>query len=305
MKMRFLNKILIVGLLFGFTSSLTAQEWTTPADQKDKVCPLPFDTKMQQTGKDIYNKNCKSCHGKSGKNNPVALTPSPGDPASEKFSVNTDGELFYKITTGKASMPKFKDLLDENDRWAVISYIRTFHPDYKPSNTNNTVQVAEEIFKGDDLKLFVNLDQVNLEINVEVQGNVDGETKPANGVRVSFFIKRAFGLLAIGDIVTTNNEGVAKAKFPNDLPGDSIGNYDVIIKLVDNDLYGDVVYSEKINWGKEFVFENPLDHRAMWGNRSNAPWWLMITYFSMLGAALITIGWVMLQLKKLKGLGKK
>jgi len=304
MKNNFLNKILFSALIIGLSVSAFAQNWQAPASEKDKTSPIPFSTKTKQEGKDIFNKNCKSCHGEIGKNNPVALSPNPGDPASEKFSVNTDGELFYKITTGKGAMPKFKDIISENERWAVISYIRSFHPDYKPANTNSGDVVEEESFNGKNLKLFVNLDQVNLEANVEVQGDVDGETKAANGVRVGFFIKRTFGLLPVCEPVTTDNNGLAKAIFPKDLPGDSTGNYEIIIKLIDNDLYGDVVYKEKINWGKSFVYENPLDHRALWGNRSNAPWWLLITYFALLGPALIVIVWVMLQLKKLKGLGK-
>lgn len=298
--MRLLNKILITGLLFSFALSLSAQEWTTPADQKDKTCPLPFDTKMQQSGKDIFNKNCKSCHGDIGKNNPVALTPDPGDPANEKFAVNTDGELFYKITMGKGSMPKFKDMLSENDRWAIVSYIRTFHPDYKPANVDVTAPVVDNTFKGENIKLFVDLDQVNLTATVNVQGDENGETKPANGVRVGFFIKRNFGLLSVCDPVTTNEKGIAIATFPGDLPGDSLGNYNMIIKLIDTDVFGDVEYTQNVNWGENFVFENPLDHREMWGNRGNAPLWLLITYFTLLFGGLAVIGWVVLQILKLK-----
>ena len=304
MKNNFLNKILFSALIIGLSVSAYAQNWQAPASEKGNVSPITFSTKTKQEGKDIFNNKCKSCHGEIGKNNPVALTPSPGDPASEKFSVNTDGELFYKITTGKGAMPKFKDILGESERWAVISYIRSFHPDYKPANANGEAAAEEESFKGENLKLSVNLDKEKHEASVEVKGDVNGETKPANGVRVGFFIKRTFGLLPVCDPVTTDNNGLAKAIFPKDLPGDTVGNYDIVIKLIDNDLYGDVVYNEKISWGESFVYENPLDHRAMWGNRGNAPWWLLITYFSMLGAALIVIGWVMLQLKKLKGLGK-
>jgi len=300
----FLNKIIFSALILSLSVSAFAQDWQVPANEKDNISPTIFSTKTRQKGKDIFNKNCKSCHGDIGKNNSVELNPKPGDPASKKFSVSTDGELFYKITTGKRAMPKFKDIIDENERWAVISYIRSFHPDYKPSNLNSKNIAEEEIFKGKNIKLSVNLDKEKHEANVIVTGNIDGETKAANGVRLGFFIKRTFGLLPVCDAVTTNSKGLAKAIFPNDLLGDSLGNYEIVIKLIDNDLYGDVVFTKKTNWGKSFIYENPLDHRAMWGNRGNAPWWLLITYFSMLGAALIVIGWVMLQLKKLKGLGK-
>ena len=235
-----------------------------------------------------------------GKNNPVPLTPDPGDPAGEKFSVNADGELFYKITMGKGAMPKFKDMLSENDRWAVISYIRTFHPDYKPANGDIITPTVDNTFKGNNVKLFVNLDQVNLTATVNVQGDENGETKPANGVRVGFFIKRNFGLLPVCEPITTNDKRIAIASFPGDLPGDSLGNYKMIIKLIDSDIFGEVEYTQNVNWGKNFVYENPLDNRAMWGNRSNAPLWLLITYFTLLFGGLAVIGWVVLQILKLK-----
>ena len=302
MKINILNKSILTAVLISFAFITFAQSWEVPAGEKEKTSPVPFNTKMKQTGKDIFNKNCKSCHGEIGKNNSVALTPNPDDPASEKFSKNADGELFYKITNGRGAMPKFKDILSENDRWAVISYIRSFHKDYKATNAD--LNTSDDTFKGSDLSLSVNLDNNNHEAKVEVKGIVDGETKPANGVRLGFFIKRNFGLLPVCEPITTDANGIASATFPNDLPGDSLGKYEMVIKLIDNDIYGDVVYTKNINWGKQFVYENPLNHRAMWGNRGNAPVWLLITYFTMLISALITIAWVMLQLKKLKSLGK-
>jgi len=303
MKFNIFNKLVLTGFILSFAFSINAQDWSVPSDKSKITSPTPFNSKMKMDGKDIYNKNCKSCHGDIGKNNFIALTPEPGDPASKKFSTSTDGDLFYKITTGKGAMPKFKDQLDDTERWSVIAYIRSFHTDYTPTEGANTTEEVTT-FNGKDLKLFVNMDQVNLEITTEVQGNIDGNMVPANGVRVGFFIKRNFGLLPVCETVTTNEKGIAKAKFPSDLPGDSLGNYNIIIKLIDDDLYGKVEYNETIDWGKSFIYDNPLNHRAMWGNRGNVPLWLMFSYFGMLLAAFITIGWVMLQLKKLKNSGK-
>ncbi len=306
MKFNILNKSILTGFVLSLAFSLSAQDdWTVPANESSKVCPTPFSSTMKMDGKDIYNKSCKSCHGDIGKNNFVPLVPEPGDPAGEKFSKSSDGVLFYKITNGKAAMPKFKDQLGESERWAVISYIRSFHKDYTPAEGGSETATEVATFTGKDLKLFVNKDQVNLEITTEVQGNVDGEMVPANGVRVGFFIKRNFGLLPVCETITTDNKGIAKAIFPNDLPGDSLGNYDIIIKLIDDDVYGKVEYKETLAWGKSFVYDNPLNHRAMWGNRGNAPIWLLLSYFGMLLAAFAVIGYVMLQIKKLKSLGKK
>jgi mono/diheme cytochrome c family protein len=38
----------------------------------------------------------------------------------------TDGEHFWKITTGRGGMPSFVKDLTEEERWHVINYINTF-----------------------------------------------------------------------------------------------------------------------------------------------------------------------------------
>ena len=36
----------------------------------------------------------------------------------------TDGNLFWKITNGKAPMASYEELLTDNQRWKVVNYIR-------------------------------------------------------------------------------------------------------------------------------------------------------------------------------------
>ena len=41
----------------------------------------------------------------------------------------TDGEIFWKISTGNRPMPSYKGQLSESDRWELVSFLRTFaHP---------------------------------------------------------------------------------------------------------------------------------------------------------------------------------
>ena len=54
----------------------------------------------------------------------VALTPKPADWTSGRVQDEPDGELFWKISNGRGAMPPWKHL-PENDRWAVIRYIRS------------------------------------------------------------------------------------------------------------------------------------------------------------------------------------
>ena len=101
--------------------------WVAPAAEKAKKNPLPSDKKTVEQGEKIAKVNCVSCHGNKGKGDgvaAVALNPKPADWTSSRVQDETDGEIFWKITTGRAAMPSWRHL-PENDRWAVVRYIRS------------------------------------------------------------------------------------------------------------------------------------------------------------------------------------
>ena len=54
----------------------------------------------------------------------VALNPKPADWTSKRVQDESDGELFWKISNGRGAMPPWKHL-PEQDRWALIRYIRS------------------------------------------------------------------------------------------------------------------------------------------------------------------------------------
>jgi mono/diheme cytochrome c family protein len=107
-------------------------EWKAPARQAKRQNPVPADEKSIAAGKTIYQKECLSCHGSSGKGDGPAAKDLPrkcGDLSDAKLWAQTDGALFWKITEGKTPMPAYDKLLkEENDRWIVIHYIRTLAP---------------------------------------------------------------------------------------------------------------------------------------------------------------------------------
>jgi mono/diheme cytochrome c family protein len=41
------------------------------------------------------------------------------------MGAESDGSLFWKITTGKKPMPAYGKRLSETDRWNLINYVRT------------------------------------------------------------------------------------------------------------------------------------------------------------------------------------
>ena len=101
--------------------------WVAPASEKAKKNPLPADTKAVEQGEKVAKVNCVPCHGNQGKGDgpaAVALNPKPADWTSKKVQDEPDGEIFWKITTGRGPMPSWRHL-PENDRWAVVRYLRT------------------------------------------------------------------------------------------------------------------------------------------------------------------------------------
>ena len=101
--------------------------WEAPAAEKAKKNPLPADAATAAQGKKVADTNCVSCHGAKGKGDgpaAVALNPKPADWTSKKVQSEPDGEIFWKISTGRGAMPSWK-FLPENDRWALVRYIRS------------------------------------------------------------------------------------------------------------------------------------------------------------------------------------
>ncbi|MBI5328562.1 MAG: cytochrome c [Deltaproteobacteria bacterium] len=89
-----------------------------------------------ERGKAIYEKYCFYCHGRTGKGDgavSIAISPHPADFISDKKRMaKSDAELFKSISEGiyrdtggeEMAMPRWKDILTEQERWDVLMYIR-------------------------------------------------------------------------------------------------------------------------------------------------------------------------------------
>lgn len=95
---------------------------------------------------------------------------------------------------------------------------------------------------------------------------------PVSEIDLNFYVERTFSLLPIGDIFNTTEEnGEVKIEFPSDLPGDSVGNVKIIVKILEADEYTDTEVEEIINWGKVTRFNNKQTERSLWAAGANAP----------------------------------
>jgi cytochrome c553 len=97
------------------------------------------DQESIEAGDAIYETNCATCHGPNGEGNgPGAegLDPKPASLADAHMMEElSDGYLFWRVSEGGAhdpfnsAMPAWKDVLSENERWQVISFVRSLSED--------------------------------------------------------------------------------------------------------------------------------------------------------------------------------
>ena len=116
------SAMLLVG---GGVAVAGEQPWTAPASEKGKKNPVARQAGVQ-AGQKVFEVNCSLCHGPAGKGDGpagMALNPKPKDLSSKEVQAQTDGELFWKISTGRGAMPSWQTL-PEKDRWSVVDYIR-------------------------------------------------------------------------------------------------------------------------------------------------------------------------------------
>jgi len=125
-----LMMVFLAFTLFAFKPTLHNQEeWVVPEKYQKMENPVADDEDALEIGGEVYDKHCKSCHGKTGLGDgPKSdeLDTACGDFTTAEFHEQTDGALFYKTTFGRDDMPAFdKKISDEEERWMVITYLRT------------------------------------------------------------------------------------------------------------------------------------------------------------------------------------
>jgi mono/diheme cytochrome c family protein len=131
-KILFSSAVAVIGLSF-ITMNLEAQTqakpWDVPANYKSMKNPVAKGDASNKAGKTLYDKNCASCHGKTGLGDGVkarALKTAAGDFSSAAYQDQTDGEHFYKSKFGRDEMPKYEGKLSDDDLWNTVNYMRTF-----------------------------------------------------------------------------------------------------------------------------------------------------------------------------------
>jgi len=270
-----------------------AQDWVVPAAQKDIANPQEYNLANVKKGKELFLKNCKSCHGDPGKNNILPLVPPPVDITSEKMQKNTEGELFYKITNGRGAMPQFKATISDDDRWRIVNYIMNFNPKRQPVLVNAPAVKA---------KLLASVNEQGKKVEVFAEYEVNGVYTKLPNAPISISGKKYFGSIEIGKVNTDEN-GRAEFTIPETVIGDEEGYVDIVIAL-DENYVADAVALDKSKVGQNKQVQKLIQPGILWSTNENIQIWLLLSYIGAVGGAWLAIGYVVFQLFKIKRLSK-
>lgn len=130
-----LRKIVFVALLAGvgiaiFLAARSNKPWVVPEEAKHLQNPVAPTAENLKAARATYFARCAECHGDNGEGNGRQAFRYHPAPVSfhnaAHMNAVTDGELFYEITEGKKPMPAFKKRLTPEQRWQLVSLIRSF-----------------------------------------------------------------------------------------------------------------------------------------------------------------------------------
>lgn len=118
------------------SGAMTHEHAEVPHEFEDLTNPFSDNDEALAAGQVIFDTNCTVCHGPQGKGDgqgAAGLNPKPADLSdSQMMGGLTDGYLFWRVSEGgqmapfNSAMPAWKTILSDEQRWQVITYVRSF-----------------------------------------------------------------------------------------------------------------------------------------------------------------------------------
>lgn len=145
--LKIIYAFLASALIFGFTADTSklrftnsknnlnvftpggGPQWKAPKFASEIKNPLSGNSESAKEGKNLFNVYCVTCHGEKGEGNGIAaatLNPRPANLTSSQVQKQSDGAIYWKITTGfpPTAMISWRSNLSDKQRWSLVNYIR-------------------------------------------------------------------------------------------------------------------------------------------------------------------------------------
>lgn len=106
--------------------------------EKFLINPLVPSKKVLDLGKQKYLTFCSPCHGNFGMGDSRLRGQFPNPPTlhSDRMRNMKDGGIFHIITEGQNVMPSYASQISEDERWAIIHYIRVLQRSVNPKESD-------------------------------------------------------------------------------------------------------------------------------------------------------------------------
>ncbi len=106
--------------------------------EKFLINPLVPSKKVLDLGKQKYLTFCSPCHGNFGMGDSRLRGQFPNPPTlhSDRIRNMKDGGIFHIITEGQNVMPGYASQISEEERWAIVHYIRVLQRSVNPKESD-------------------------------------------------------------------------------------------------------------------------------------------------------------------------
>ena len=176
---------------------------------------------------------------------------------NKKFVAVSGVQLSFTIETDSGSIGLFSAVTNnEGVAEYVIKSDSRLHVDDKGFTLFKAEYPGSELYKPKkkkisvkDLDLDIELETIDSvkTINITAVPGYSRDETDSRKIKLAVYVQRMFSQLKIADGTLKN--GKCRIVFPNDIPGDSIGNIEVFVKIEDDDEYANVEKTQVIGWG--------------------------------------------------------
>lgn len=120
-------------------ADMEMSHWASPKAESANKNPIPLSSDSILAGAKLYQSNCASCHGINAEGNGIASAYLEQKPANLRLMAGThpDGDLAYKIKTGRGAMPGWAGTLSSSEVWHLVNYIQLMSKEPLASNEDD------------------------------------------------------------------------------------------------------------------------------------------------------------------------
>lgn len=237
-------------------------------------------------GELLFRENCTVCHGAGGHGDGPLSTRTrrpPADLSAPHTALHTAGDMFWWIGNGipAGGMPGFADRLNEQDRWDLVNFLRTFSQGFQARVLESHVVPDQGWLAAPDFYLVDqggNLSQLKALRGVPVLLVLDMETQAAMSARIDalkVWHKQAGKRLEIVH-VTANPEALTALRpdiWYAQSPRDVLATYELLTRTLT--MRGDVGVLGVPRQHAEFLLDRYGYIRARWLPDEDSAGWAL------------------------------